>query len=309
METINISKKRFDTLKKYEIPDYVCNTEGVLYILPTKENWHNKNKLLKKLYLTSGMSFGNKLWTINSLIDSRNKINIDEIVFPEKIATVNNEIVGFTMPLIESINLTTALKSKKISNEQKIKYLKQIGQILNQMKKVREYTDITDFYINDLHESNFIVDKNDNVKLIDIDSCKINGNQIFSSKYLATGKFINEVYKYQKDEFKQVNKYQKYFYDPFNSFIPDENTDLYCYIIVILNFLYEDNINDFTIAQFYEYLEYLNKIGLSKEILDIFEKIAISTPNDNPYELLDEIKPIIGRSNHIVYTYIKNKSI
>ena len=316
METINITKRKFDSLERYNLPNYVYNTEGVLYILPIKNRWVEQTKLLKRLYLTNGAVFGNKLSTINSLIDCRNLLDIDEIVFPEKIATVNSEIVGFTMPLIESINLATALKSKEISNEQKIDYLKQIGAILEKMKIRREYTNISDFYINDLHESNFIVDKNNQVKVIDIDSCKINGNGIFNSKYLSSKSFINEIYKYQKGNNKnaEYKKYEQisYTYPSYNgmtsAFIPDENTDLYCYIIVILNFLYEDNIGSFTLQEFYDYLEYLSKIGVDKKLLSCFEKITTNSQNENPYELLDALIPFIGRSNNHVYSYIKKKS-
>ena len=108
METINITKKRFASLKPYELPNYVYNTEGTMYVLPIKNRWATDYKLLKRLYLTNGLVFGNKLATINSLIDSKEELDIEEIVFPEKIATVGGEIVGFTMPLIESINLSTA---------------------------------------------------------------------------------------------------------------------------------------------------------------------------------------------------------
>ena len=313
METISLTKKRFESLTPYELPNYVYNTEGTLYVLPIKNRWATAFKLLKRLYLTNGKVFGNKLQTINSLIDNKEELAIDEIVFPEKIATVGGEIVGFTMPLIESINLSTALKSQEISNERKINYLKQIGEILAKMKLRRDYTSITDFYINDLHESNFIVDKNDTVKVIDIDSCKINGNGIFNSKYLSRKSFINEIYKYSKNNECNINPdypytYHKYSTDITGAFVPDENTDLYCYIIVILNFLYGDNIGNFTLQEFYDYLEYLQKIGINQELLSYFEKIATCSENENPYELLDCLIPYIGRSNYHVYSYNRKKS-
>lgn len=313
METISLTKKRFESLTPYELPNYVYNTEGTLYVLPIKNRWATAFKLLKRLYLTNGKVFGNKLQTINSLIDNKEELAIDEIVFPEKIATVGGEIVGFTMPLIESINLSTALKSQEISNERKINYLKQIGEILAKMKLRRDYTSITDFYINDLHESNFIVDKNDTVKVIDIDSCKINGNGIFNSKYLSRKSFISEVYKYGKNNECNINPdypytYHKYSTDITGAFVPDENTDLYCYIIVILNFLYGNNIGAFTLQEFYDYLEYLQKIGINQELLSYFEKIATCSENENPYELLDSLIPYIGRSNYHVYSYNKKKS-
>ena len=309
METINITKKRFESLECYDLPNYVFNTEGTLYVLPIKSRWDTKMKLLKRLYLTNGKVFGNKLQTINSLIDNKEELDIEEIVFPEKIATVSGEIVGFTMPLIESINLSTALRSREISNERKIKYLKQIGLILEKMQLRRDYTSIKEFYINDLHESNFIVDNNDNVKVIDIDSCKINGNDIFNSKYLSSKSFINEIYKYQKNNNCNLsdNEYHKYSTDITGAYIPDENTDLYCYMIVILNFLYEDNVARFNLQEFYDYLDYLDNIGIDKELLTYFENIVTGSQNENPYPLLDSLTNYIGRSNYHVYSYIKKK--
>lgn len=309
METISLTKKRFESLSPYELPNYVYNTEGTLYVLPIKNRWASQLKLLKRLYLTNGLVFGNKLQTINSLIDNKEELDIEEIVFPEKIATVGGEIVGFTMPLIDSINLSTALRSNEIDNERKIKYLRQIGTILEKMKLRRDYTSISDFYINDLHESNFIIDNDDNVKVIDIDSCKINGNGIFNSKYLSSKSFIREVYKYQKNnECNNEYGYHKYSTDMTGAFVPDENTDLYCYIMVILNFLYRSNIQNFTLQEFYDYLEYLQKIGVDQELLSYFEKIATCSDNVNPYELLDSLIPYIGRSNYHVYSYYKKKS-
>lgn len=318
MNTISITKKRFDSLEKYNIPNYVYNTEGVLYILPNKTRWNTDNKILKRLYYTSGDVFGNKLQTINSLIDAKDELAIDEIVFPEKIATVSGEIVGFTMPLVESINLKTALKSNELTNQEKINYLHQIGAILEKMKLRREYTNISEFYINDLHESNFIVDRSNKVHVIDIDSCKINGNKIFPSKYLSSKSFIKEVYKYQKSSTTMNNKYGsqecydnedlKYYQDSKGSFIPDENTDLFCYIVVILNYLYGENIGNFTLEEFYYYLEYLNYLGVPFELLSAFEKIVTCESNKNPYELLDSLIPYIPRTNKHVYKYYKEKS-
>ena len=39
----------------------------------------------------------------------------------------------------------------------KIYYLKKIGELLHQLEQIRKYTPFNDFYLNDIHESNFIV--------------------------------------------------------------------------------------------------------------------------------------------------------
>ena len=122
MEVINLSKKRFESLEPYELPANIFNTEAKMYTLPIKNRWQTVNKILKRLYITSGPTFGNKLQTINSLIDLKEEINIPEIVFPEKLAIVDSTVVGYIMELINSINLETALNSFDISSERKIKY-------------------------------------------------------------------------------------------------------------------------------------------------------------------------------------------
>ena len=301
MNTINISKRKFDTLEPFILPNSVMNTEAQLFIFPIKNRWENQTKLLKKFYLTSGMNFGNKLQTINSLIDYRDTIDIEEIVFPEKLAIVNQQAVGYIMPLIQSVNLDIALKSGKVPIETKIRYLKEIGELLERMRKVRRYTELKDFYLNDIHENNFIIDTTtDHIKVVDIDSCKINDNFVFGAKYLSPRSLISSMGNLNK--YKRENRLSCG-----GHYIPSIDTELYCYIIMILNFLSGVNINNMTPEEYYDYLDYLISIGINKELIDIFEKVLTNTDNENPYELLDTLIPYAYQSHHNVYTYIKKK--
>ena len=298
MQVISISKKRFENLTKYELPSSIFNSEAVMYTLPIKKRWETINKLLKRLYITSGPMFGNKLMTINSLIDSKDEIGIEEIVFPEKIAVVNYEVVGYIMELIDSINLETALRSCDIPAETKIKYLKQVGEILEKMKRVREYTRIKDFYLNDMHENNFVIDrKTDSIKVVDIDSCKINDNFTFGSRYLSPMSMISNIKKYKHETNGICGGYIK----------PSTDTELYCYNIMILNTLFGGGINRLSLEEFYNYIEYLKSLGIEQELIDIFEKIVSNSHNENPYQLLDSLTPYLGQSNKHVYSYIRKK--
>lgn len=298
MKVISISKKRFENLEKYQLPSSIFNSEAQMYTLPIKNRWETVNKLLKRLYVTTGPMFGNKLQTINSLIDLREDINIEEIVFPEKLAVVNYEIVGYVMDLIDSINLETALRSCDVSAKTKIKYLRQIGEILEKMKNVREYTEVKDFYLNDMHENNFVIDKKtDSIRVVDIDSCKINGNLTFGSRYLSPMSMIGDIPKYKLETNGICGGFIK----------PTEDTELYCYIIMILNTLYGGGFNKLSLEEFYNYLEYLHSIGMSQEIIDIFEKIVSNTQNENPYELLDSLIPFYGRAHKNVYRCVRKK--
>ena len=86
---------------------------------------------------------------------------------------------------------------------------------------------------------------------------------------------------------------------------PNMNSDLYCYNIMILNYLYKDNIQKLDIAEFYSYLNYLNSIGFPHELLDSFSNLYQYTDNVNPCELLDMIPRDMGRAHHKVYELVK----
>lgn len=298
METINLSKKRFESLEKYKLPNTVFNTEAELYVLPVKTKWESSNKILKRLYVTNGPLFGNKLQTINSLIDLKEEINMKEIVFPEKIAVINQQVVGYTMELINSVNLGVVLNSTKITNERKLKYLYQIGEILEEMQKVRRYTNVSDFYLNDLHENNFVVNLlTDTIKVVDIDSCKINGNYTFASKYLTEKSLISSIRKYEHEENQTCG----------GTFKPTYNTEIYCYVMIILNTLYGGGIHRIPIQDFYNYLDYLLLIGIDKNLIFNIEKVLTNGQNENPYKLLESIPKIMGRAHQNVYKKVKNK--
>lgn len=294
MEIITLTKKQFDNLEEYPLPENLFVAESKLYILKTTNKWGIGNKLLKRFYITSGQSFNNKLQTIKTLIDYKEVINIKEMVLPEKIAVVDNQIVGYTMELVPSINLEQALSADEISIERKIKYLYQIGEILEKMEHVRQYTELKDFYLNDIHENNFVVDlTTDSIRVIDTDSCKINNinTSTIGSKYLQGNTIIANISKYKQDE--------TFVYGC--SFLPSRDTDLYCYTIMILNFLYGGDIEKLEVEELYDYLEYLSQIGIDIKLINSFKKIISNAPNENPYKLLEGLTKFYGRTNKNVY--------
>lgn len=299
MKVLNISENRFNSLERFELADDISNMESELFVFVEKNKWLKRKLLLKKLLLNSGTTFSNKLFTLNELIDKREVINIDEFVMPEKLISVSGKIVGFTMPLVDNINFKHILNSNYVSNKQKIQYFVEIGQLLERMKNVRKYSSIKDFYLGDIHENNFILNKdNGKINVVDLDSCKINGNNNFTSKYL-----------FQSDNIINVSKYIS-LDNPYGIkgwYQIDENTDLFCYIMMILNYLSGINVVDLTIDEYYNYLEYLHSIGVSYELIDLLSLIYIEKDNENPYEYLDELTNIVGRSNYNVYKLTKKK--
>ena len=174
--------------------------------------------------------------------------------------------------------------------------------MLEQLDRIRKNTSLTDIYINDLHESNFVVnDKNRELYVIDLDSCKIKNNQPAPAKYLTPRTLVNVV----------QGKYQ--FADPecptYGHVIADENSDLFCYTMMFLNYIYGENIVNFNLEEYYDYLEYLRTLGYSEEFINALRLIVIPQKNENISQYLDELTPEqIYRSRESVYQYIKKRS-
>ena len=156
------------------------------------------DKVIKIFKRTNGDYFSNKLFTIHALADDINLKKIKELVLPEKIITVDDKIIGFTMPFKKGVTLEEYLESN-IPLELKIEALKKVGLILEKMKMLRKVDDMPDFFINDLHEKNFIINPSTKeVSVVDLDSCSINGNLKFGSKYLSYLTPLDNFKKYEK---------------------------------------------------------------------------------------------------------------
>ena len=274
MNIITLSKKKFEKLVPVELAREIMNTEGEIFDFPYKRN----QKILKRLYHDNGIIFANKLYTLEML--NSNELP-DYFCIPDNLVSVSNKIVGFTLPKKEGINMEILLKDKSLPLEEHIFYLKKVGEILQEMKSIRTYTSLTDFYLNDLHESNFIADtKNKIVSVVDLDSAKIGDNLVSASRYLTPYSLCCQCpHKYHIVSDNYSRGY----------IISTEETDLYCYTMMILNYLRGSNVNSMSLEEFYNFLNYLDIIGMNKELIDIFNNLLTNVKNKNPYLLLDAI--------------------
>jgi serine/threonine protein kinase len=289
MNALVINKNKFTSLQKYVLEKGVLSTECNLYMWYT----NSSKKILKIYFIDEGLYFGNKLLTINTLIDNKEHINIDELILPEKLVIVNNKVVGFSMPFIDNINLKTILSDKSVPILEKIDYLKQVGQILEKIQRTTVHD--KDFYLGDVHEANFLFDlKKKRICTVDLDSCKIANNKPFPIKYLSTNPNIKDMeYKYPKDD---------------NIFhIPNADSEWMCYIFMILNTISNGEIHKFSASEYYVYLQYLRDLGVGNELLDCFYKIYTGSSNTSPCELLDQIPENIARAHHKVFKMVTQK--
>lgn len=279
MKTISLSKKIFDSLPYLELGEDVCNWESDIF----EYTYKGKPKILKVLHENFGRQFANKLYTVE-MLNANKEYLPDSFVMPDYLVSVRNETIGFTVPKIDGITFACILANPQIDIKDKIDYLRKIGGVLVQLSKIREYTDnddIKNFYINDIHSSNFMVNpRNREIYVIDLDSCKIAQNEAVISLYMTRDSLINtNPNKYEVNKNRLSSGY----------IIPSEETDLYCYIMMIISFLYGKNVSKLSIVDYYEYLNYLVSIGMDQKLVDIFFNVLSDKPNENPLNLLETI--------------------
>lgn len=297
MKVINLSKRTFEQLEPLDLGAEIFNTEAKMY----RFNYCSQRKIMKRLFHQEGVIFGSKLYTVE-MLDSNRQYLPDSFNIPDYLFSINNKIEGFLLPEFNGINLSTILKSKEITKKEQIYYLKIIGDILLQLHHIREFTPLKDIYLNDLHASNFMVnlDKKQ-IGVIDLDSCKIGNNIAFASQYLTSSSLLNNV----------ENKYQivKGQTMP-GHVVADENSDLYCYNIMILNYLYGQNVNNMGVTDFNDYLTYLEEIGFDKKLMGSFDKLISNCPNENPVNYLDSISETqVCRAKQLVYNQYRKKKM
>lgn len=284
MDIINMSSKQITsniTLDSY-------NTSGYLKIV----NYFNRKMVLKKIDPIRCDEVISKVLFLNRY----KNLMPSNFVIPEFLVLLDNKDLYMAIDYINGNNLGDVLKDKNINIRDKKIYLSYIGNTLEEMRHMRENPLLSDFCLGDLHEDNFIV-SNKKLYTIDLDDAKIDSISPIAS-YLQVGSLFSYLH---------TDKYIIEDYNPyFVKYKVDYNTDMYCYIMVILNFLYGDNVNNMDIEEFYCYLDYLYKIGIDSSLLECFNSISSSDDNINPMNYIDSLTSNqIYRAKKIVYKYNK----
>lgn len=284
MDIINMSSKQITsniTLDSY-------NTSGYLKIV----NYFNRKMVLKKIDPIRCDEVISKVLFLNRY----KNLMPSNFVIPEFLVLLDNKDLYMAIDYINGNNIGDVLKDKNINIRDKKIYLSYIGNTLEEMRHMRENSLLSDFCLGDLHEDNFIV-SNKKLYTIDLDDAKIDSISPIAS-YLQVGSLFSYLH---------TDKYIIEDYNPyFVKYKVDYNTDMYCYIMVILNFLYGDNVNNMNINDFYCYLDYLYKIGIDSSLLECFNSIYSDCDNINPMNYIDSLTSNqIYRAKKIVYKYNK----
>lgn len=284
MDIINMSSKQITsniTLDSY-------NTSGYLKIV----NYFNRKMVLKKIDPIRCDEVISKVLFLNRY----KNLMPSNFVIPEFLVLLDNKDLYMAIDYINGNNLGDVLKDKNINIRDKKIYLSYIGNTLEEMRHMRENPLLSDFCLGDLHEDNFIV-SNKKLYTIDLDDAKIDSISPIAS-YLQVGSLFSYLH---------TDKYIIEDYNPyFVKYEVNYNTDLYCYIMIILNFLYGDNVNNMDIEEFYCYLDYLDRLGIDGSLLKCFNSIYSDFDNINPMNYINSLTSNqIYRARKIVYKYNK----
>ena len=212
---------------------------------------------------------------INNIFNKYNYLtNINELVLPKKLLIYNKHIVGFSMPYIEGNSLEEIINNNKDYNMKDI-FIK----LLNVINTYKELP--FEFFIGDMHEKNIIIDKNNNIKIIDPDSFIIDNNKLCIDNEYLVGKYPNHYF--NNNELKRINY----------------SSDYYSLLCIILNYLFKNIIEDTS-----------NPITWIKEEQQFKEIHPLLNRVDEHFILKEEdIYNLFEVKNKLNYKYIENQEI
>ena len=279
MEVLNLRMYNLRKLKELPIERGVFNTEALLLILKKNciKGTINEDRVFKYLDAQEDeMIMSQKISTVMKLNSKNEYKYIENLVIPDIMVVVNNSIVGFAMPLIRNHkNIGAIINNDKIDTTVKLYYLREIGNIIDKVHR----TEDPSFKLNfgDLNEYNFILDRNKNVKVIDLDSSYTGeANPLNCAYYLLKNKYLSMV----NNKYKIASN---------GIILPTDNTDLYCYNMMILNAISGRSMFKEDIDVYYDYLNYLKSMDIDDNIIDSFSRIYVPVDNSNPKDYLDTI--------------------
>ena len=77
--------------------------------------------------------------------------------------------------------------------------------------------------------------------------------------------------------------------------IPNQDSDLYSYLMILINSLAHHDMFKEDIDTYFEYLEYLKGLGVPNELIEMLWNIYTPKKNENPRLLIDEL------DDHLIY--------
>lgn len=271
---IQLSQEEFTELENFHPSSKAPNNEGSFKLIKID----GQTKLIKTHYYTRKMDTIKT--NLNILITYKESIKqaIPELLLPEDYVYINDKTgVSYTLKPLKWTNLYDVIYDDTVSPRKKIDLLRKVGKTINRFGNIPNFP--YSIYIGDLHEGNIMVTKNKKIIIIDTLSCYINNNicEPQASKYLELS---NEILNNSlMDKYKQS----------YGIIIPNRNTDIFCYIYMILNTIASTETIFLSLKDLYNYLDYLEHHKFNKDFLYSIVRLFTKEDNINPYEFISTI--------------------
>lgn len=290
MKVLTLTEKRLQSLEKIRLPEEVSNKEADIFYLRTG-NWtiDQEKLLLKNLHIKNKETMANKLFTVSMLSDYENEIDQKELVIPKHLVSVNGETIGFTVKEKENTTpLGIILNDKQVACTKKIELIKKVGYLIAKMHNLKAQG--LTFYFNDLHEYNFLIENNtEELYAIDLDSAALTSEYALPSYYMMTNPNLQHT----------GNKYRS---NAYGISYPDQNSDLLCYNMLILNTLAQTKMSTASLDEYYSYVNYLKDLGFKDELIRSFQNIYTNAPNSNPVDYFNQMpEETLQQATYAVY--------
>lgn|SRR5574344_609002 len=275
-KTINLTSRAYDNLESFPLEKGIIATEGEFKIY--------NDQLLKRYFDNSKGNLKRKIHTLALLNDHKEEINIPELIIPDTILLIDDKPCGIGKECVPGTNTEILISSKQIPNEIKIKILKQIGSIIH---KVSEHYNDLSMAFGDLHIGNFIYNGKETFA-VDTESMKILDNEAAPSRYMRTNPNL--------DLFNQ-----KYPYNVYGVNISNSETDLFCFVMMVVNFISKNETYKLSLEKYFDYLDYLKALGIDDNLIKSFASIYSLGETIDPTLYLDTLVDIPKEASYRAY--------
>ena len=263
MKKMILTENDFNNLEKLPLVEGTIEKESTMYYVPNNEKEIIKvyNNFDDRLYLIE------KLKTTRNLLKYIKETQIQELLRPHGIAMINKKIIGTIYPEIDAYTARVYLNLNIIPIKLKIEILKKIGLLLD---KIKNTNPLYNAAFSDVHLDNFLINNiivNEYKKIVELSivACDTDSMKIMDSKGNPS------YYLYDSEKLSELDKYRL---DSENVIIPDSNTDIYCYNMIILDFISKSNFAYcLNIDEYNRYINYLDKLNINPNLLQAFASV------------------------------------
>ncbi len=223
--------------------------------LINKENFNTNCKLwiqdkyLFKQYIFFGKVTQQNINNIMNFIKRQDLKVVPELVLPKKLVfDEKKQVMGYIMDYYKKTEtLEDIFMDRNISSKNKKDVFVQLAMVLNKLPE--------DIFIGDLHGRNVIVDTDFKIHVIDIDGFSTSSNQMSCPLNNLT----------------RLNSIKKYYLQ--DKLIISKDTDIACYMVLLLNWLAQTSILQYSSIEIFRYLNFLEKQQIPQGVIKMMKRI------------------------------------